>query len=110
MVLFSKLAISAASAVAVVAGPWKRSVRYATHGSRQLSGTYDVESYHPASTYKTYGKGVAFPFKKRGEQGTIEQNAAAFIEQELNIGSDKYRIRSSSTTETGGSVWIQEVV
>ncbi|KAG8827740.1 hypothetical protein FRC19_000749 [Serendipita sp. 401] len=110
MVLLSTLAITTASIAAVTASPWKRSSKHATHGVRQVSNSDYVETYHPENTYKTFGKGVASPLKKRGEEGTLEENAAAFIEQELNIGGNNYRIRSSAPTETGGSVWIQEMV
>ncbi|KAG8771054.1 hypothetical protein FRC15_003655, partial [Serendipita sp. 397] len=59
----------------------------------------------------TFGSGVATPLKKRGEPaGSIEQSAASFIEDELKLDSSEYRIRSSASTETGGAVWVQQVV
>lgn len=93
----------------VSAAPWKHSSRYATHRVRQLSDK-TLESYHPATTYRTFGPGVASPLKKRGESGTLEENAASFIKEELNVSADGFRIRSSASTDAGGHVWAQQLV
>lgn len=64
-------------------------------------------SNHPPAVYRTFGKGTTSPLKKRG---TLEQAATAFIESELGLSSDGYRVRASASTTTGGNVWVQRVV
>ncbi|CAG7847124.1 Extracellular metalloproteinase MEP; AltName: Full=Elastinolytic metalloproteinase MEP; AltName: Full=Fungalysin MEP; Flags: Precursor [Serendipita indica DSM 11827] len=111
MVLFSKLALAAASIAAVSAAPWEPSVKLSTHRPRAVSDDLTVESFHPTNIYETYGTGVTTPLKKRGEpSGSIEQSAASFVEEKLQLSSGEYNIRSSANTETGGSVWIQQLV
>ncbi|KIM34310.1 hypothetical protein M408DRAFT_93800 [Serendipita vermifera MAFF 305830] len=110
MAIFSKLALAAASVAGVAAAPWDTSSKFATHRSRMVSRDLHVESYHPENIYKTFGAGVETPLKKRGQTGSIEDSASSFIENELGIGSDGFRIRSSATTDSGGHVWAQQVV
>ena len=111
MVLFSKLALAAASIAAVSAAPWAQSAKLSTHRVRAVSDSLTVESFHPVSIYETYDTGVASPLKKRGEpSGSIEQSAASFVEEKLQLSSGEYNIRSSANTETGGSVWIQQLI
>ena len=110
MAIFSKLALAAASIAGVAAAPWEPSSKFATHRSRMVTRDVHVESYHPENIYKTFGDGVETPLKKRGQTGSIEDSASSFIESQLGIGSNGFRIRSSTTTDTGGHVWFQQLV
>ncbi|CCA75065.1 probable extracellular elastinolytic metalloproteinase precursor [Serendipita indica DSM 11827] len=111
MVLFSKLALAAASIAAVSAAPWEPSVKLSTHRARAVSDNLTIESFHPTTIYETYETGITTPLKKRGDNsGTIEQSAASFVEEKLQLSNGEYNIRSSANTETGGSVWIQQLV
>lgn len=110
MVLFSRLAFAAASIAGVVAAPWDPTSKYSTHRTRIITRDLSTGIYHPENVYKTYNAGVVTPLKKRGDDGTVEENASSFIMQELNIGENDFQIRSSATTDTGGHVWVQQVV
>jgi extracellular elastinolytic metalloproteinase len=110
MATFSKLALAAASLVAVSAAPWDPSSKYATHRTRMVSRDFHVESYHPENIYKTYGDGIETPLKKRGQPGSIEDSASSFIESELGIGAGSFKVHSSTSTDTGGHVFFQQVV
>ncbi|KAG9058167.1 hypothetical protein FS842_000921 [Serendipita sp. 407] len=110
MVIFSKLALAAASIAGAAAAPWESTSKHGTHRARQVARDLQVESYHPPNTYKTFGSGVESPLKKRGEPASIEDSAASFIEEQLNIPRDGFRIRSSASTDKGGHVWAQQVV
>ncbi|KAG8811816.1 hypothetical protein FRC19_003575, partial [Serendipita sp. 401] len=111
MVRITKFTLVSASIAAVSAAPWDQSSILSTHRRRDVADGSIVESYHPTNIYKTFGSGVATPLKKRGEPaGSIEESAASFIEEELKLDSSEYRIRSSASTETGGAVWVQQVV
>jgi extracellular elastinolytic metalloproteinase len=110
MASFSKLAFAAASVVAVSSAPWDPSSRYSTHHTRVVSHDLQVESYHPENIYKTYGDGIESPLKKRGQPGSIEDSASSFIESELGIGAESFKVRSSTSTDIGGHVYFQRVV
>ncbi|KAG8762451.1 hypothetical protein FRC15_008501, partial [Serendipita sp. 397] len=73
-------------------------------------GIIGAETYHPTSSYRTFGNGVISPLKKRGKAATPAEYAASFIEQELRLDSDGYRVRSSANTDAGSRLWIQRVV
>ncbi|CCA66744.1 probable extracellular elastinolytic metalloproteinase precursor [Serendipita indica DSM 11827] len=64
----------------------------------------------PIATFVTYGAGVESPLKKRGQVASIEDSAISFVEEQLNISKDGFRVRSSASTESGGHVWVQQVV
>ncbi|KAG8808674.1 hypothetical protein FRC17_003827 [Serendipita sp. 399] len=104
--------IAVASVVAVVALVVVTSSTYAAvhakHKKREI--TIGEKTNHLTSTYKTFGQGVTSPLKKRGEVGTPAEYAASFVEQELQLSSDGYRVRSSADTDTGNHLWIQRVV
>jgi extracellular elastinolytic metalloproteinase len=110
MAIFSKLVLTMASVVVVAAAPWEPSSRYSTHGTKIVSRDFHVETYHPKNIYKTFGDGIETPLNKRGEPGSIEDSASSFIESQLGIGAEGFRIRSSSSTDIGGHVYFQQVV
>jgi hypothetical protein len=110
MAIFSKLAIATASVAAVAAAPWEPSSKYSTHGTRMVSRDFHVETYHPENIYKTYGDGIETPLKKRGQPGTIEDSAASFVQSQLSIGAESFKVRSSASTDIGGHVYFQQVV
>lgn len=110
MTLFTKLALTAASIAGVLAMPYEPSAKHATHRRRMVSRGLGVEIYHPENTFQTFDAGVETPLKKRGEVISIEESAASFIEEQLNISQGDFKIRSSSSTDTGGHVWVQQVV
>jgi extracellular elastinolytic metalloproteinase len=110
MAIFSRLALAAASFAAVAAAPWDRSSKYSTHRTRIVSRDFHVESYHPENIYKTYGDGIETPLKKRGQSGSIEESASSFIESQLGIGAESFKVRSSTSTDIGGHVYFQQVV
>jgi hypothetical protein len=110
MAIFSKLILATASVVAVGAAPWEPSSKYSTHGTRIVSRDSQVETYHPENIYKIFGDGIETPLKKRGEPGTIEDSASSFVESQLGIGAEGFKIRSSAATDIGGHVYFQQVV
>jgi extracellular elastinolytic metalloproteinase len=110
MVSFSKLVLTTASAVVVAAAPWEPSSKYSTHGTKIVSRDFYVETYHPENIYKTFGDGVETPLKKRGEPGSIENSASSFVESQLGVGAEGFKIRSSSSTDIGGHVYFQQLV
>lgn len=110
MVLFSRLALVAASVAGAVAAPWDPTSKYSTHRTRMITRDLSIGTYHPENVYKTFGAGVVTPLKKRGDEGSVEENASSFIMEELNIGEDDFEILSSATTDTGGHVWVQQMV
>lgn len=75
-----------------------------------LSRDLHTEVYYPENVFKTYGTGVETPLKKRGEGGSVEESASSFIIQELGVGENDFAIRSSAITDTGGHVWVQQLV
>lgn len=110
MVLFTRLALVAASIAGVVAMPWDASAKYATHRVRKLSRDLYTETYHPENIYKTYGAGIESPLKKRGEVGSVEDQAVSFLTQELGLAATDFKIRTSATTDTGVHVWAHRII
>ncbi|KAF8751455.1 Fungalysin metallopeptidase (M36) [Rhizoctonia solani] len=89
MAPFAKLStIALMIASGAVAAPWDHTTRQATH-SKFAVGPRKVEfqSYHPPSTFETYGTGIDHPLTKRGVENADPAEAAkAFLETKLGNG------------------------
>ncbi|CAG7847122.1 Extracellular metalloproteinase 2; AltName: Full=Elastinolytic metalloproteinase MEP2; AltName: Full=Fungalysin MEP2; Flags: Precursor [Serendipita indica DSM 11827] len=114
MPVFSKLALTASVSLfagLAVAAPWDPTVKYSTHRVRQVAPSDHVESYHPPNKFVTYTNGVETPLKKRdGPFTTMEASAVSFLEQQLNMGTDGFRVRSTASTDVSGHVWAQQMM
>ncbi|TRM67936.1 Fungalysin metallopeptidase-domain-containing protein [Schizophyllum amplum] len=69
----------------VGAAPWTAPAKHSTHRLRQISPTLVLESYHPPTTYKTFGKGLEDTHAARVKRDGIEAAATSFIATQLGL-------------------------
>ncbi|CAE6429889.1 unnamed protein product [Rhizoctonia solani] len=93
-----------------VAAPWDSTTRHATH-SKFSVGPRKVEfqSYHPPSTFETYGTGIDHPLTKRGiEDADPAEAAKAFLETKLGVSADAIAHRSGSSSDVAQHEYFRQ--
>ncbi|CAE6486130.1 unnamed protein product [Rhizoctonia solani] len=91
MIPLSKLAgVALLVSSGAIAAPWSPSQSSTTHHTRALGpNRVKVGSYHPESTFKTYGvKGTDHPLSKRGVNASSSDAARLFLASETGIHLD----------------------
>lgn len=79
------------------------------HRMQEIAGIR-LESHHPAGIYKTYGNGLVNSRPKRETSVSAERDAIEFLEGQLGIPSEEFRIVSSTTTDIGSRFWVQRTI
>ncbi|KAJ7895017.1 Fungalysin metallopeptidase-domain-containing protein [Mycena leptocephala] len=59
--------------------------KHATHRIRTIANNVKIETYHPVSTYETFGTGIDHPLRKRGV--SLKESSEAFISSHLGVDS-----------------------
>ncbi|CAE6451706.1 unnamed protein product [Rhizoctonia solani] len=102
MALLAKLATLALMiASGVVAAPWYPRSRHTTHNLFEVGPRkVQFQSYHPPSTFETYGDGIDHPLTKRGFTDADPAEAAkAFLESKFGVSADAISHRSGSSSD-----------
>ncbi|CAE6496550.1 unnamed protein product [Rhizoctonia solani] len=94
----------------VIAAPWDPSSRHGTHGLLEVGPRkVQFKSYHPPSTFETYGDGIDHPLAKRGAEGVDPAEAAkAFLESKLGISADAISHRSGSSSDVAKHEYFRQ--
>ncbi|CAE6431427.1 unnamed protein product [Rhizoctonia solani] len=94
-------AIALMIASGAVAAPWDSTSRHMTHRVRSVGPQKaQIQSYHPPSTFETFGQGIDHPLTKRGIKDASSLEAAkAFLESKLGVSSDALSHKSGSTSD-----------
>ncbi|KAJ6587514.1 Fungalysin metallopeptidase-domain-containing protein [Mycena vulgaris] len=72
------------------------SSKHATHSQRQLRSGQTLTTYHPASTFETYGEGVDHPLRKRAGV-TLQEASVSWIQNKLGLQEDSVVWQSGFT-------------
>ncbi|CAE6448750.1 unnamed protein product [Rhizoctonia solani] len=94
-------AVALMIASGVVAAPWDATSRHMTHRARSVGPQKaQFQSYHPPSTFETYGNGIDHPLTKRGVKDANSVEAAkAFLESKLGVSADAISHKSGSNSD-----------
>ncbi|KAJ7469053.1 Fungalysin metallopeptidase-domain-containing protein [Mycena latifolia] len=86
MVAFNKFFTSVFLAIVYasssLAAPSPINSKHATHRTRELARGVKLETYHPVSTYETFGEGIDHPLRKR-DGVSFKESSVAFISSKL---------------------------
>ncbi|KAH8825825.1 Fungalysin metallopeptidase-domain-containing protein [Flagelloscypha sp. PMI_526] len=91
------------------AAPWNPTAKLSTFGKRTLATRADLklESYHPASTYETYGAGLDHKHTKR-QDVSIEESVVDFIAEKLSVDKSAINFRTSAKKESGKVAYVTQ--
>ncbi|KAL1721756.1 Fungalysin metallopeptidase-domain-containing protein, partial [Schizophyllum commune] len=77
-----------------LAAPYETASKYATHRTREISPSLKLETYHPASTYKTFGKGADSTHAARVKRDGLEAAATSYVADQLGLDDTRVKFRS----------------
>ncbi|KAG6853681.1 hypothetical protein C0991_002324 [Blastosporella zonata] len=112
MVAFNKfftsvlLSIAYASATSAFALPSQ--FKQATHRTRIVGRGLEVEAFHPASSYETFGAGIDHPLSKRADVD-IADASESFVGSRLNLDPATVKFRTGYSAETVKHAYINQV-
>lgn len=96
MVAWNNLVTSVTLAVCAsfaVAAPYPRDAKHITHHVRHLPRDLKLNTYHPASTFKIFGRGIDHSLSKR-QEATLGEITTAFLAEELGLEAERVAYRT----------------
>ncbi|KAJ7590715.1 Fungalysin metallopeptidase-domain-containing protein [Mycena floridula] len=88
--LSTLLTVALISTSLVDAAPWPTVAKHSTHRVRNLGRGLQVETFHPATTFQTYGAGIDHPAAQTSSflssaNGSLKDTSISFIQSQLNL-------------------------
>ncbi|PBK84477.1 hypothetical protein ARMGADRAFT_943578 [Armillaria gallica] len=101
MLVFGKQLISSVLLAVLLtkvshAAPWPTTSKHSTHQRRTIGRDLTIDTYHPESTFKTYGGGKGIASFVNGD---LEATAISFIASELGVNPSTVMYNSGHTAE-----------
>ncbi|KAJ7315186.1 hypothetical protein DFH08DRAFT_972213 [Mycena albidolilacea] len=114
MVAFNKsfasaLLLAIVYASSGLAAPWPASLKDATNRLRIAGRGLQLNTFHPESTYQTFGEGIEHPLRKHAE-AFIEDRALAFIQAHLDVPADAVSFKCSCAGEVSDPVLVRQAI
>ncbi|KAJ6522179.1 Fungalysin metallopeptidase-domain-containing protein [Mycena vulgaris] len=81
--------------------------KHATHSRRQLRSGRTLTTYHPASTFETYGEGVDHPLRKRAGV-TLQEASVSWIQNKLGLQEDNVTWQSGFTAPNAKYGYVKQ--
>ncbi|KAJ7479620.1 Fungalysin metallopeptidase-domain-containing protein [Mycena latifolia] len=101
-VLLAVLYASCASAAPIV-----DSSKHATHSRRQLVNGRTLTTYHPASSFETYGGGLDHPLRKRAGV-TLQEASIAWVQNKLDLQEGAVTWQSGFAAENAKYAYVRQ--
>ncbi|KAJ7260117.1 Fungalysin metallopeptidase-domain-containing protein [Mycena rebaudengoi] len=114
MVGFNKFFTSVFLAIALAssgfAAPWPVTSRHATHRLRSVGRGLKLNTFHPESTYETFGEGIDAPLAKRADV-SLEERALAFVQSRAGLqAGPTIAYRSGFEGEAADHAYLRQTV
>ncbi|KAK0505570.1 Fungalysin metallopeptidase-domain-containing protein [Armillaria luteobubalina] len=102
MVAFDSLVLVAVLCVSTLvnAAPGPTSSKHSTHRVRTIGRDLKVETYHPKSTYTTYGSGKETSPGSSFKAESFESSAVSFMASELGVSASSVGYRSGHSVDS----------
>ncbi|GLB39398.1 putative fungalysin metallopeptidase (M36) [Lyophyllum shimeji] len=106
--LFISVLLAVSSSLPVCGAPYAGTVKHATHRVRSIGRGVELETYHPPSTFETFGQGVAHPLWKRNVNATLEDSSIAFVKSRLGVDASTVIYKSSFSSDVAKHAYIRQ--
>ncbi|TRM64075.1 Fungalysin metallopeptidase-domain-containing protein [Schizophyllum amplum] len=90
------------------ATPWVSPSSYSTHRIHQIGRSFTVESYHPPTTYKTFGEGLDDDHAARVRRDGIESTSVAFVAAQIGVDEAAVDFRSGYEGASGHFGYLRQ--
>ncbi|KAJ8517459.1 hypothetical protein ONZ45_g5342 [Pleurotus djamor] len=104
---FKTVLLAVVYASATGATPFPSNAKHATHRVREVAQGLKIETFHPASTFETFGAGIDHPLSKR-DNPDLEESAVAFIESKLGVAKDAITFKSGFSGEVAKHAFVKQ--
>jgi extracellular elastinolytic metalloproteinase len=95
----------ASSTLAVPFAP--PSLKHTTLRTREISPELIVETFHPETSFETFGSGIDHPLAKRAEDD-LEGAAVSFVQSRLGLESDNVSFKSGFAGEAAKHAFLRQ--
>lgn len=90
---FASVLLAVVYASTSLAAPWPMTSKHATHRTRDVAHGLQIETFHPASTFETFGEGIDHPLSKRAEF-SLHDSARAFAASRSGLSEGDIAVRT----------------
>ncbi|KII83791.1 hypothetical protein PLICRDRAFT_58243 [Plicaturopsis crispa FD-325 SS-3] len=104
---FASVFLAVVYASTTLAAPWPVSSKHATHRTRHISRDLQIETFHPESTYETFGAGIDHPLSKR-DNPSLEDSTVAFVGSKLGIDHSKINFKAGYSAESAKYAYVKQ--
>ncbi|KAF5346156.1 hypothetical protein D9758_009963 [Tetrapyrgos nigripes] len=105
--VFASVLLAVVYASTTLATPWPTASKHATHRRRDISSDLQIETFHPASTFETFGQGIDHPLSKR-EDASLDEMAIAFVASHLGLDANDLEIKSSYAADVTSHAYLKQ--
>ncbi|KAF7761342.1 hypothetical protein Agabi119p4_9334 [Agaricus bisporus var. burnettii] len=81
--------------------------RAETHNVHVLARGLELQTFHPPSTFKTFGAGVDHPLSKR-DNPDLKESAISFLQSHLGVNPETISYKSGYSGETARHVYVKQ--
>ncbi|KAJ7271283.1 Fungalysin metallopeptidase-domain-containing protein [Mycena haematopus] len=92
-----------------LAAPWPASLKHATNRLRIVGRSLELNTFHPESTYKTFGEGIDHALTRRAGV-TLSEKALAFIQSHLSVPADTVAFKSGFAGEVSDHAFVRQTI
>ncbi|TBU38083.1 Fungalysin metallopeptidase-domain-containing protein [Dichomitus squalens] len=105
---FRSVYLAIALAATASAAPFAGSLKHTTLQTRSTSSGLTVESFHPESSFETFGvEGVDHPLSKRADFD-IKDATVSFIQSKTGVKSDNVHFRTSFSNDVAHHAYVRQ--
>ncbi|KAF9020455.1 hypothetical protein BDZ89DRAFT_958355 [Hymenopellis radicata] len=90
-----------------IAAPWPTDSKHTTHRVRHISRQLKLNTYHPRSTFKSFGTGVDHPLSKRAD-ATLGEMTTTFLATQLGVDVQKVAYRAGFAGEMASHAYLRQ--
>ncbi|KAI0641708.1 Fungalysin metallopeptidase-domain-containing protein [Trametes meyenii] len=107
---FKSVVLAVLFAGAVSAAPFTSSLKHTSIQVREIGPELVVESFHPESSFETFGvDGIDHPLSTRDEFN-VEDAATAFVQSRLNVHPNTIALRASFSNDVAHHAFIKQQI
>ncbi|KAJ3559512.1 hypothetical protein NP233_g11246 [Leucocoprinus birnbaumii] len=91
----------------VSGAPATRGFRINTHRSHVVGRGLELHTYHPSSTFETFGSGVDHPLSRRDDTD-IKESSIAFVQSHLGVSPETISFKSGYSGEAAKHAYVKQ--
>ncbi|KAI0075127.1 hypothetical protein K474DRAFT_1676603 [Panus rudis PR-1116 ss-1] len=106
---FASVFLAVVCASSAIAAPWPLDAKHTTHRTREITPDFRVETFHPESTFETFGEGIDHPLSKRAEED-LKDATISFIQSHLNVNPDTISFKSGFANDVAQHGFVRQQI